>query len=450
MQMAQQHLQGELDLFDVEFRFRKKTGDWIWIMGRGVIVERDEKQTPLRFVGTHTDITDRKRAEERQARLQAQLVQAQKMESIGRLAGGMAHDFNNMLGVILGHAELALRKLDPAQPLHADIMEIRRAGERSAELTRNLLAFARKQTVAPKVLDLNETLDGMLVMLQRLIGEDIELVWNPNVQLWPVKIDPSQIDQILVNLCVNARDAIAENGQITIETDNVVLSEADCLGHSDLEPGDYVMLYVADDGCGMESKVLEHVFDPFFTTKGKAKGTGLGLSMVFGIVKQNRGHIHGHSRPGEGTTFKIYLPRFVGEKTSTTAESYIMEAEGGNETILLVEDEPAILDLSRRMLEKQGYQVVTASTPGEAIRLAQEHVGTINLLMTDVVMPEMNGRELAKRLLSIYPDLKRLFMSGYTADVIAHHGVLEEGVHFLQKPFTMVDLGTRVREALDQ
>ncbi len=315
-QLAQQHLQGEIERFNVEFRFKMKSGEWIWILGRGVVVEWDENQTPLRFVGTHTDITDRKQAEEKHAKLQAQLAQAQKMESVGRLAGGMAHDFNNMLGVILGHAELALRQLDAAQPIHADLTEIQKAGERSAELTRQLLAFARKQTVTPRTLNLNDTLAGMLNMLRRLIGEDIDLIWVPNDDLWPVKIDPSQIDQVLVNLCVNARDAITGVGKIIIETGNEVLSENYCAEHADLTPGDYATLCVSDDGCGMESEVQQHIFDPFFTTKSATRGTGLGLSTVFGIIKQNQGHIHVYSEPGHGTIFKIYLPRFVGKRSS--------------------------------------------------------------------------------------------------------------------------------------
>jgi PAS domain S-box-containing protein len=381
--------------------------------------------------------------------LEAQFQQAQKMEVVGRLAGGVAHDFNNMLGVILGHAELALQQVDPAQPLHGDLLEIRKAAQRSADLTRQLLAFARKQTVAPRVLDLNETVEGMLHMLRRLIGEDLDLVWLPGAGVWPVKVDPSQIDQILANLCVNARDALAGGGKITIETSQVTFDAAYCAKHAECVPGPYVLLAVSDDGCGMSRETLAHLFEPFFTTKGLGVGTGLGLATVYGIVKQNNGFIYVYSEPDRGTTFKIYLPRHVGKTEKLQAEGPTDEAGRGYETVLLVEDEPAILNLGRVMLERLGYQVLAAGRPGEAIRLAEEHTGQIHLLMTDVVMPEMNGRDLAKNLLSLYPDLKRLFMSGYTANVIAHHGVLDQGVHFIQKPFSLKELTAKVREALE-
>ncbi len=402
------------------------------------------------MISTVQDVTERKRAEEEKAKLEGQLQQAQKMESVGRLAGGVAHDFNNMLSVILGHAELALEQVDPAQPLHDDLMEIRKAAVRSADLTRQLLAFARKQTVAPKVLDLNETVAGMLKMLQRLIGEDIDLNWQPAADLWPVKVDPSQIDQILANLCVNARDAIADIGRITIETGNSVFDADYCADHAGFEPGEYVLIAVSDNGCGMDKETMSHLFEPFFTTKGVGRGTGLGLATVYGSVKQNNGFINAYSEPGLGTTFKIYLPRHAGKAGQMQNKGQATLAARGHETVLLVEDEPAILKLTKVMLERQGYIVLAASTPGEAIRLSREHAGEIHLLMTDVVMPEMNGRDLAKNLLSLYPDLKRLFMSGYTANVIAHHGVLDEGVYFIQKPFSMEDLAAKVREALDR
>jgi signal transduction histidine kinase/ActR/RegA family two-component response regulator len=359
------------------------------------------------------------------------------------------HDFNNMLAVILGHAEMALLQVDPAQPLHADLEEIRTAAERSANLTRQLLAFARKQTVAPKVLDLNETVAGMLKLLQRLIGENIHLTWQPGANLWPVRVDPSQIDQILANLCVNARDAIADVGTITIETGNAVFDEAYCAAHPDAVPGEYVRLAVSDTGCGMDQDTLAHIFEPFFTTKGVGKGTGLGLATVYGIVKQNNGFITVYSEPGQRTTFTIYLPRQVGKAEQARLAGAAEPALRGQETILLVEDEPVILELTTVMLERQGYTVLAASTPGEAIRLARERAGNIHLLMTDVVMPEMNGRDLAKNLLSLYPQLKHLFMSGYTANVIAYNGVLDEGVYFIQKPFSIKGLAAKVREALD-
>jgi two-component system, cell cycle sensor histidine kinase and response regulator CckA len=396
------------------------------------------------------DLTERKQAEEQKVKLEGQLQQALKMESVGRLAGGVAHDFNNMLGVILGHAEMAMEQVDPAQPIHADLTEILKAAGRSAGLTRQLLAFARKQTVAPRVLDLNKTISGMLKMLQRLIGEDIYLNWNPDADLWPVKVDPSQIDQILANLCVNARDAISGLGKLTIETKNSAFDEDYCATHAGFVSGEYVRLAISDNGCGMDKETLSHLYEPFFTTKEPGKGTGLGLATVYGIVKQNNGFINVYSEPGQGTTFTICLPRHAGKVEQLRTEGAPKSVDRGHETILLAEDEPALLELTTMLLKQQGYTVLAASTPGEAIRLAREHSGEINLLMTDVIMPEMNGRDLAKNLLALYPHMKRLFTSGYTADVIANHGVLDEGVHFMQKPFSRKDLATKVREALDQ
>jgi two-component system cell cycle sensor histidine kinase/response regulator CckA len=395
------------------------------------------------------DITSRKVAEKEKAKLTGQLQQAQKMESVGRLAGGVAHDFNNMLGVILGHAELALERVDSAGPLHNDLVNIQSAAQRSADLTRQLLAFARKQTVAPKALNLNDTVAGMLKMARRLIGEDIQLEWRPGENLCLVNIDPTQIDQILANLCVNARDAIANVGKITIETGNKVIDAELAAATVGMVPGDYVWLAVGDDGCGMDPATLSHAFEPFFTTKEVGKGTGLGLATVYGIVKQNNGFIDAHSELGKGTVFTIYLPRHVGKTVPARLDRATGTVEPGRETILLVEDETSLLEITQRMLGKHGYRVLTASTPGQAIQLAREHAGTIDLLITDVVMPEMNGRDLAKNILSLYPQTKRLFMSGYTADVIAHQGVLDEGVFFIQKPFSAQDLAAMVRKVLE-
>jgi PAS domain S-box-containing protein len=410
----------------------------------------DSNEKPERFVFMHEDITARKQAEEEKNNLQDQLTQAQRMEFVGRLAGGVAHDFNNMLSVILGHTELVLQQIDPEQPLHGNLEEVRKAAERSADLTRQLLAFARKQTIAPRILDLNETIDGMLKMLRRLIGEDIDMAWIPDSDIWQIKVDPAQVDQILANILVNARDAIAGVGKVTIETENVEYDEAYCAMHADFLPGEYVKLSVSDTGCGMDQETLRHIFEPFFTTKETGKGTGLGMATVYGIVKQNNGFINVYSEPDKGTTFKIYLPRYAGETPVAPSEGPTEAIKGGLETILLVEDEPSILRMCENILEGLGYRVLTASTPGEAIGLAEKHAGEIHLLMTDVVMPKMNGRDLAKRLLSLYPSLKRLFMSGYTANVIAHHGILDEGVCFIQKPFSIKNLADKVREALDQ
>jgi two-component system, cell cycle sensor histidine kinase and response regulator CckA len=435
---------------DVEIRLRHfQTGDAIWVFYY-LFVVRDTGGQGIGWATVSRDITERKHAEAEKEKLQAQLAQAQKMESVGRLAGGVAHDFNNMLSVILGHVELAQERVGPDEALHTDLQEIQKAARSSADLTRQLLAFARKQTVAPTVLDLNQTVEGMLKMLRRLIGEDIELAWLPGDNIAPVFIDPSQVDQILANLCVNARDAIVGVGKITIETTGVSFDDAYCVDHAGFAPGDFVMLSVSDDGCGMDAETQSHLFEPFFTTKGTGRGTGLGLATVYGVVKQNQGLISIYSEPGQGTTFKIYLPRHAAPADLLPVREQASAPAAVGETILLAEDEPAILQLTTLMLEGLGYTVIAAGTPGEAIRLAREHTGRIDLLMTDVVMPEMNGRDLAGNLLSIYPDIRRLFMSGYTANVIAHRGVLDKGVHFLQKPFSKNDLAAKVREALSR
>jgi CheY-like chemotaxis protein len=371
------------------------------------------------------------------------------MESVGRLAGGVAHDFNNMLGVIIGHADLAVAQLPPDQPVQASLTEIREAAVRSANLTRQLLAFARKQIIEPKVLDLNETVEGMLKMLHRLIGEDVQLNWQPGLKLWPVNVDPSQVDQILANLCVNARDAIAGVGKVFIETGNSTFDEAFCAIHPDFVPGDYVRLFVSDSGCGLDTHTLSHLFEPFFTTKDPGKGTGLGLATVYGIVKQNKGLINVYSEPGHGTTFKIYLPRHAGEVAEMQKQDPAQPDAHGAETILLVEDEPNVLIVATTMLKKLGYTVLVADAPDKALCLARDHVGPIHLLITDVIMPGMDGQSLAKELHALYPRLHRLFMSGYTADVIAHHGVLDKGVHFIQKPFDIKALAAKIRDVLD-
>jgi PAS domain S-box-containing protein len=391
----------------------------------------------------------RKRAEEEQQKLEGQLMQAQKLESVGQLAGGVAHDFNNMLCVILGHVNLALMDLEPSQPLHVNMEEIRKAAEHSADLTRQLLAFARKQTVAPQVLDLNRTVTGIWKLLQRLIGEGIELNWQPGGELWQVKVDPSQVDQILTNLCVNARDSIADVGSIVIETDNISIGEDLCPQHPDFVPGEYVRLVVSDNGCGMDKAMQARIFEPFYTTKGVGKGTGLGLSTVYGAVKQNNGFVHVYSELGLGTTFTIYLPRYQGGEEQQRAKVVPAPAPRGQETILLVEDEPAILAMTTLLLTRQGYSVLQANTPGNAVYLATEHPGEIQLLITDVVLPEMNGLELAEILGALHPGMRRLFMSGYPAGIIARHGLINDGLNFIHKPFSLPDLAAKVREVLD-
>jgi len=424
-----------------EFHNRRKNGTFFWERA-SISPIRNTTGAITHFLAVKEDITAEKT-------LEMQLHQAQKLESVGRLAGGVAHDFNNMLNVILGYTDIAAMKLSGDHPALLDLEEVKEAAFRSVEIVRQLLAFARKQTVNPVVLDLNETVSGMLNMFSRLIGEDIDLVWIPGDDLWNVKLDPSQIDQLLANLLVNARDAISGVGKITIETENVVFDQTYCTIHTDFIPGKYVMLAVSDNGCGMDHQTISCIFEPFFTTKAPGTGTGLGLATVFGIVKQNYGFINVSSEPEIGTTFRIYLPA-----TSQTSEPSLstndLMPRHGSETILLVEDEQSILDLGRKILESMGYTVIAAALPGDALTLAEHHNGPIHLLITDVVMPEMNGKAVKDKLTGLRPDIGVLYMSGYTADVIAHHGVLEKGVNFLQKPFTGKSLAAKVRDVLDK
>jgi len=402
----------------------------------------DKVGIPQYLLGISEDITQRKK-------LEAQLSQSQKMEAIGQLAGGVAHDFNNMLGVIIGRAELAMEKVARDDTLRKDLEDILAAGLRSAEITRQLLAFARKQTIIPKILDLNKTVEGMLKLLRRLIGEDIDLAWLPGAKLWPVKMDPSQIDQILANLCVNARDAIAGVGKVTIETHKAEFDDAYCAKHKGFHPGEYVMLAISDDGVGMDKPTMDKIFEPFFTTKEMGKGTGLGLATVYGIIKQNAGFINVYSEQGYGSTFKIYLPRLSDSAGDSAKADQVPSTLIGHETVLVVEDEMMYLQISKSILESYGYEVLTASSPGEALRVVKEHNGKIDLLLTDLIMPEMNGKDLAKKVVSLFPDIVCLFMSGYTDNVIVHHGVLDEGIHFIQKPFSKQILSKKVRELLD-
>ena len=429
-----------------EQRHVKLDGATIYLEINAVPINYHNHNAGLTFL---RDITERKRAEVERERLQAQLLQARKMESVGRLAGGVAHDFNNMLGVVIGYAEMALDTIDPADPLYINLREILYAANRSADLTRQLLAFARKQTVSPRVLNLNDTVDGMLKMIRRLIGENIELIWKPGEHLWNVLVDPAQIDQILANLCVNARDAITGVGTVTIETGNVLSDEPYCREHIGALPGQFVRLAVGDSGYGMEKGVLDKLFEPFFTTKGVGKGTGLGLATVYGIVKQNSGFIDVHSEPGQGTTFCIYLPRNdapAGEDQALTRQEKDLK---GTETILLVEDEAAILQLGKVILERGGYNVLAAPSPSRALDLAGNYPGRIDLLITDIIMPGMNGKELAEKLGAFRSGFRSIFISGYSNDIIAQQGILEEGVHFLQKPFSVANLTSKVREVLD-
>lgn len=419
----------------------------------GTEVDVESTAVPMTFQGEDgalvflRDISERVEKEKQHQRLEEQLHQSQKIESLGRLAGGVAHDYNNMLSVIIGNVELAKIRVERSDPVEENLEQILQAAIRSSDITRQLLAFARKQIVNPKVLDLNASVEGMLKMLRNLLGENLDLSWQPK-GLWPVKMDPSQLDQILANLCINARDAIADVGKMTIETDTVSFDEEYCKDHPGFIPGDFVLLAVSDNGCGMDKETLDNIFEPFFTTKQTGEGTGLGMATVYGIVKQSSGFINVYSEPGQGTTFHIYLPRCEEENVvvQEAAASEVLKGQG--ETVLLVEDEVAIVRLATAMLEDLGYRIMTANTPAKALRLAESHQGDIQLLLTDVVMPEMNGRELAMQIQKIYPNLKILYMSGYTANAIAHHGILNDGINYIQKPFSRTDLSIRVREVL--
>ncbi len=409
----------------------------------------DQSGAICNYVAIKTDITERLRLNEERSHMEEQMRQAQKMESIGRLAGGVAHDFNNMLSIITGYAEIASDEVDEHDPLHGYLEQILDAGKRSRDLTRQLLAFARRQTVNPRVVDLNEVLSRGQKMLARLIGEDIDLRLMSCDSIWPIRLDPSQVDQIIANLAVNARDAISGVGGVIIETANVCLDEDFCANHVVLEPGDYVRLNFSDTGVGMDRDTLEKVFEPFFTTKQAGAGTGLGLSTVYGIVRQAGGLVEVYSEPGQGTTFKIYLPRCDRAPDAEVADQDVVRLTG-TETVMVVEDEVQILELCQQVLRRAGYQVIIASQPGEALILAEKHPGDIHLLVTDVVMPSMNGKELKERLEQVKPGIRVLYMSGYTANIIAHRGVLAEGVEFLQKPFATRDLAKKVRQSLDR
>jgi signal transduction histidine kinase len=382
-------------------------------------------------------------------RLEDQLRQAQKMEAIGRLAGGFAHDFNNMMTAVIGFSHFVLARLEEAHPLRSHVEEIKRAGERASALTSQLLAFSRKQVLQPRVLDLNEVVNEVEKLLQRLIGEDIELVSVLDPGLEPVGADPGQLEQVIMNLALNARDAMTTGGKLTIETANVELDEHHAASHFDVEPGAYVLLAVSDTGVGMDAETQARIFEPFFTTKEQGKGTGLGLATVFGIVKQSGGDVFVYSEPGRGTTFKIYLPRVQAPVERLEPRATPETPPRGSETILLVEDEEMVRNLEREVLEAQGYRVLEARNARHALELAQEHAGAIHLLVTDVVMPELSGRELAEQLVALRPDSKVLYTSGYADDAIVRHGVLEPGIAFLPKPLTPASLAHKVREVLD-
>jgi len=430
------------------FRHRKKDGTLIHV---------EVKSHELTFGGVAaglalvTDVTERLRAEEALRASEEQLRQSQRMEAVGRLAGGVAHDFNNLLTVVNGYSELALRRLEDGDPLRRSVEEIRRAGERAAHLTRQLLAFSRKQILQPKILDLNALVGESGKMLRRVIGEDVEIVLALRPDLWKVRADPAQLDQVLVNLAVNSRDAMPSGGTLSIATDNAVIGAEGARLADSTQVGPHVLLKISDTGCGMDDETLARIFEPFFTTKETGKGTGLGLSTVYGIVRQSGGFITVESEVGRGTTFSIYLP-CAGEEAEREPRESDAEPEGlprGAETILLVEDEEIVRKMTRNILEECGYEVLTASNGVEALKVCASHGGAIDLLLTDVVMPHMGGRRLAEHMKVSHPRTRVLYMSGYTDDAILRHGVLEETAAFMEKPFSPETLARKVREVLD-
>ncbi len=434
-------------VFELEHRIIRRSGEerQLIVRAKAIFDERNPERPVIRVVGATRDITEEKRSRDERAELQERLLQAQKLESVGRLAGGIAHDFNNILNVIIGCAEMAASEVDPTA-VSGYLDEILKAATRSADLTRQLLGFARRQTVMPRVLDLNDFVSSSLKMLRRLIGEHVTLSWHPGVDVWPVRIDPGQVDQILVNVMANARDAIADVGAVVIHTENVPLSSSTL--YSGLPPGEYVRLAVVDNGKGMDDETQSHLFEPFYTTKPAGRGTGLGMASVDGIVRQNGGYIAVESHVGQGTTVNVFLPRMASQP-SLDLVSDDSVPRGGSETILVVEDEPALLRLATRSLESLGYKVLAAADPDEALALAAKRSGPLHILVTDVVLPGMNGRNLAERLSEAVPNLKCLFVSGYPDGAMGRGGVVDEDVHFLQKPFSPRALAEKVRQVLE-
>ncbi|MFO7883939.1 MAG: response regulator [Desulfobacteraceae bacterium] len=433
------------------YRVITKTGE-VKTVRDWTFIKRNRKGDVTHYKGIIEDITLQKKNEKEKEKLQRQLAQAQKLESIGRLAGGVAHDYNNMLSVIMGFAGLAMDSTPRDNPVYNDLEEIMGAAKRSAEITRQLLAFARKETVEPRVFDFNDTIEKMLKMLGRLIGEEIQLSWQPGRQVGSVMMDPSQMDQILANLSVNARDAINGVGKITIETSAVRFTEEDCNAQPDVLPGDFAVLAFSDNGSGMNQHTLDNLFEPFFTTKPVHKGTGLGLATVYGIVKQNTGFINVYSEPDKGTTFRVYLPVYKGDETiNVPDDNDILEKAllSRGETILVVEDQPAILKFTKKILEKFGYRVLEAATPEKGINTAKAHQSDIHLLITDVILPGMNGLEFSEQIKIIYPDVKILFMSGYAAEIITGRCQSSDEFNFIQKPFSLRDLAVKIRRILD-
>jgi len=443
----QKKLKGERVPPSHVLRMVDREGRIRWFEMNTVAITWEGRPATLNFL---SDITEKKQAEKQMGELQSQFLQYQKMEAIGRLAGGVAHDFNNILTVIKGYCQLSLLDLGKDDPVRGNVEAILKSTERASDLTRQLLAFSRRQIMDMKVFDLNILLQDLNKMLRRVIGEDIELVTVLGDPLGNVRADPGQIEQVMLNLAVNARDAMPSGGKLYIETANIELGETHARSHVDIVPGHYVMLSVSDTGVGMPPEVKERIFEPFFTTKEKGKGTGLGLSTVYGIVKQSGGDILVHSELGKGTTFKIYLPQ-VEEPLDQMRETAVEEElPSGNETILVVEDEEEVRKLSVKVLGRQGYDALEASNGGEALLICEQWREPIHLILIDVVMPQMSGPQLIDRLQKVRQGFKVLYMSGYSDDAIAHHGILKGGVSYIQKPFSADQLARKVREVLDQ
>ncbi|MHB8502697.1 MAG: hybrid sensor histidine kinase/response regulator, partial [Candidatus Acidiferrales bacterium] len=426
--------------FQAEYRIVRNDGAVIWVNDTAVVVSGSDSHPVME--GIIVDITERKL-------LENQLQQSRRMEAVGRLAGGIAHDFNNLLTIIKGYAELALQRTGIQPELRADVMQIENASERASMLIRQLLAFSRRQVLQPKVIDLNAIVVGLDKLLARLMGEHIEMVTRCGANVGNVKADPAQVEQVIMNLVVNARDAMPKGGRLMVETSNVDLDSTYARDHVSVKPGAYVMLAVSDTGMGMSPETVAHIFEPFFTTKESGQGTGLGLSTVYGIVKQSGGYIWVYSEPGKGTTFKVYLPRVAEQAESKQGAVQLPGAGQGSETILLVEDEEAVRELVSRILAARGYSVVAAKSTQEAEQFVAKHGGEIHLLLTDIIMPGTSGRELARRITARHPRTRVLYMSGYTDNVLAQGGVLEAGLSFLQKPFTPGTLVQKVRDVLD-
>ena len=443
-------IENRTESFEIEFRMRAKSGDWRWILARGKAEKRDEQGRALLLVGTHQDITERKRTEAERITFETQLHQVRKMEAIGQLAGGVAHDFNNLLTVIVGYSELTLAAFGSDHAAKGYVTEIKAAGERAATLTRQLLAFSRKQVLVTEILNLNEVVTDTAKMLQRLIGENIVLTAVLSPRAAPVRVDPGQIQQVVVNLVVNSRDAMPQGGQLFIETSVSAWDESHCRLHPGSKPGPYALLSVTDTGCGMSAEVMARIFDPFFTTKEAGKGTGLGLATVYGIVKQSGGYIEVSSEVGVGSCFRLYFPAVEAETALRTARERAEAAPAGKETILLVEDEEYVRRIARLGLESYGYTVLAAQNGREAMSITERFGRVVDLMVTDIVMPEMGGPELVAKIRARYPTLRVLYISGYANDPVNHEAIVRASAAYLLKPFSPRQLASKVRRILDE